>query len=315
MAARLEQTAKVTGDEASWPQDRDTLMDFYNDTTAETTAYALKLLVHKKSGSPVLDKAALWLMNHRSEGAWWYSTKQTAMVIYGLTDYLKSTGELKPDFKATVSVNGDEKLSKSFGASDALSPNASVIKIDNPSGSMRIKVQRKGSGRLYWNVREDYYATGDKLGNSGNSALTLNREYFKLAPTRVGDRIVHELVPLNGPVQQGDTLAVRLTMTGNDWRYVLIEDPIPSGTEFVQRDDLYELRERPAWWGYWVTRREFHDDHAALFQTWFRQGKTDYVYLLKVVNPGRFQISPARVQPMYQPQYFATSSSGLLEVQ
>jgi uncharacterized protein YfaS (alpha-2-macroglobulin family) len=237
------------------------------------------------------------------------------MVIYGLTDYLKASGELKPDFKAVVSVNGDEKLSKSFGAEEALSPNAPIIKVENPTGSIHVRVQRKGTGRLYWNVREDYYATGEQMANAGNSSLSLNREYFKLVPTRTGDRIVHELVPITGPVQQGDTLAVRLTIAGNDWRYVLIEDPIPSGTEFITRDDLYELKDKPSWWSYWVTRREYHDDHAALFQTYFKQGKTDYVYLLKVVNPGKFNISPARVQPMYQPQYFATTKSGLLEVQ
>jgi hypothetical protein len=44
----------------------------------------------------LLPKAALWLMNHRNEGYWWASTKETAMVIYGLTDYLKASNELKP---------------------------------------------------------------------------------------------------------------------------------------------------------------------------------------------------------------------------
>ena len=44
-------------------------------------------------------------MNHRNEGYWWNSTKQTAMVIYGLTDYLKATGELNPNLTATVTVN------------------------------------------------------------------------------------------------------------------------------------------------------------------------------------------------------------------
>ncbi len=52
---------------------------------------AVKFLSHQRPNSPLLPKAALWLMNHRNEGYWWNSTKQTAMVIYGLTDYLKAT--------------------------------------------------------------------------------------------------------------------------------------------------------------------------------------------------------------------------------
>ena len=94
----------------------------------------------------------------------------------------------------------------------------------------------------------------------------------------------------------------------------MIEDPIPAGMEFIERDDLYELKQKPSWWTYWCTRREFHDDHAALFETYFPSGQTQYVYLLKVVNPGRFRVSPARAQPMYQPQYLTTSESKTVEV-
>jgi hypothetical protein len=94
----------------------------------------------------------------------------------------------------------------------------------------------------------------------------------------------------------------------------MVEDPIPAGTEFIERDDLYEMKEKPAWWYYWFTRREFHDDRAVFFQTHFWRGQTQYLYLLKVVNPGKFRVSPARVQPMYQPQYVATSEGRVVVV-
>ena len=35
---------------------------------------------------------------------------------------------------------------------------------------------------------------------------------------------------------------------------------------------------------------------------------------MKMVNPGKFRVSPARVQPMYQPQFLSTTESSLLEV-
>jgi hypothetical protein len=112
----------------------------------------------------------------------------------------------------------------------------------------------------------------------------------------------------------GDTLAVRLTVTGSDWKYLMVEDPIPAGTEFVSKDNLYELKNQPRWWGWWYTRREFHDDRAAFFQTYFSRGDQEYVYLLKVFNPGVFRVSPARVEPMYQPGFSATSDPLTLEV-
>ena len=52
----------------------------------------------------------------------------------------------------------------------------------------------------------------------------------------------------------------------------------------------------------------------AIFQTYFPQGQQQYFYLLKVVNPGTFQVSPARVQPMYNPGVMATTELRRLEV-
>ena len=66
------------------PASRDPMLDFSADTTPEATAFATKLLARQHRGAALLPKAALWLVNHRSEGYWWSSTKQTAMVIYGL---------------------------------------------------------------------------------------------------------------------------------------------------------------------------------------------------------------------------------------
>ena len=125
---------------------------------------------------------------------------------------------------------------------------------------------------------------------------------------------MHRLEPLSGPVSQGDVIAVRLTLDGGDWRYLLIEDPLPAGAEAVERDDLYTIAEKPPWWRYWFSRRELRDDRAAFFQTYFDRDQTQYFYLMKVVNPGTFRISPARAEPMYQPEYLATSDPAILEV-
>ncbi|MDQ6700951.1 MAG: alpha-2-macroglobulin, partial [Acidobacteriota bacterium] len=317
VAGQLESAAKSSDSEAWWPAERDDLMDIYSDATPESTAYALKLLVHLRPQSALLEKAAVWLMNHRREGSYWYSTKQTAMVIYGLTDYLKATAELKPNFNATVSVNGKTVLTHSFRAADALAPASPKLRIaaaDLAAETNEIRVERAGEGRLYWSVRQEYYSTEQKFVKTGSTELNLLRDYFKLTPGKDGEKIVYKLDPLQGALAVGDVVAVRLTVTGGDWKYLLVEDPIPSGAEFIERDDLYQMKEAPSWWRSYYTRREFHDDHAALFQTYFSSGQQQYFYLLKIVNPGQFRVSPARVQPMYQPNYLSTSESKLIEV-
>ncbi|HWQ03531.1 MAG TPA: hypothetical protein VNL38_03540, partial [Candidatus Nitrosotenuis sp.] len=91
-------------------------------------------------------------------------------------------------------------------------------------------------------------------------------------------------------------------------------DPIPAGAELIERDDLYGIYNRPSWWYFDFTRRELRDDRAVFFETFFARGQEQFVYLLKVVNPGRFRVSPARIQPMYQPQFLSTTESRIVEV-
>lgn len=307
--------AQQDSEQAWWPANRDPMLDFDTDATPEATAFVTRFLSHERKDSPLLPKAALWLMNHRNEGEWWDSTKQTAMVIYGLTDYLKVTNELAPNLTGTVYVNDKAVLTRRITEATALNPPDFVL--DESAlrqGVNHIRVTSSGDGRLYYSVRAEYYSNEPRFEKTGTTSLNLLRDYFRLAPVKQGDRIVYDTVPLAGSVAVGDLIAVRLTVTGSEWKYMMVEDPIPAGTEFVERDNLYELRNKPPWWAYFFTRRELHDDRMAIFQEYFPQGQQQYFYLLKVVNPGAFQVSPARVGPMYQPAVMATTESRRLEV-
>jgi alpha-2-macroglobulin len=312
LAKQLEGEAKQDGPQAWWPADMNYLMDFYGDTTPQATAYALKLLNRADPHSALLPKAALYLVSHRDEGYYWDSTEQTAMVIYGLTDYLERTQELKPTYSVEVQVNGKTIATRKFTAADALAP-ATTVTLSEPqlaAGANQVRiVKSSGDGRLYWSLRGEYYSNGSKVVNTGSFKLSVARQYYKLSLQQKDGRVVYRLDSLSGPVQVGDTLAVRVTVGGNDWRYLMIEDPIPSGTESIVRDDLYELDERPEWWGRWGSYRELRDDRTTFFNMYFPQGQHEYVYLLKVVNPGTFRVSPTRVEPMYQPEYLSTSNA------
>ena len=254
-------------------------------------------------------------MEHRSEGYWWATTKQTAMVIYGLTDYLKATNELNPNLNVTVTVNDAPAVTRKLDqATDLATPELVLEESKLEPGANHIRITTSGQGRLYYSVRAQYYSTDDKLQQNGTVSLNVLRDYFRLVPGKDGDKIVYDTASLNGPPSVGDILAVRLTVTGSGWNYMMIEDPIPSGTEFIENDGSYALRNKPPWWAYEFSRRELHDDRMAIFQTVLPQGQHTYFYLLKVVNPGIFKVSPARVGPMYQPNIFATSESLRLEV-
>ena len=307
----LESEVKQDDSQAWWPADFNYLMDYYGNTTPQATAYALKLLNRTDPTSPLLQKAALYLVSHRDEGYYWNSTEQTAMVVYGLTDYLERTQELKPDYSVDVQVNGKTVATKSFGASDAAAPATTIVLNESQLGlgANQVRIAKKGDGRVYWSLRGEYDSTEWRVVNTGSFKLGVAREYYKLISMQKDGRVIYHLDKLDGPVQVGDTLAVRITVGGNEWKYLMIEDPIPSGTESIARDDLYELDQRPDWWARWGSYRELHDDRTSFFNYYFPQGQHEYVYLLKVVNPGVFRVSPARVEPMYQPEYLATSDA------
>jgi uncharacterized protein YfaS (alpha-2-macroglobulin family) len=316
VADELEKQAKVTDLEAWWDSSFDYLMEYDFDDSPETTAYAVKLLSAVKPNSPLLSKAAFWLATHRDDGYFWFSTKQTAMVVYGLSDYLKASRELNADFSVEISLNDKIVLTRKFTAADTMSATAPGVHLtfdQLAAGENKIHVHKSGQGRLYWSARGEYFSTEKKDIQNNRISLSITRDYFRLVPQTENDRIVYTLTPLTGTLAPGDVIAVKLDVGGSKWRYLLMEDPIPAGTEFIERDDLYEIKERPGWWEYYFSRREFHDDRAAFFQTYF-EGRHTYFYLLKVVNPGKFRVSPALVQPMYQPSNISTTDTTQVEV-
>ena len=172
-----------------------------------------------------------------------------------------------------------------------------------------MRIVKTGDGRLYWSTRGDYYSNEKKVVNAGSFQLSTARQYYKLTSMQKDGRIVYHLDPFSGRCRWATRSRCASPSAATTWKYLMIEDPIPSGTESIARDDLYELDEQPTWWGRWFSDRELRDDRTTFFNLYFPQGQHEYVYLLKVVNPGVFRVSPTSVQPMYQPEYLSTSDA------
>jgi len=317
IANLLESRAVHEGDLVSWKSSYVPTLDMEYSNNSEATAYAVRLLAKINPGNPLLAGAAQWLMLARTDGAWWDSTEQTAMVLFGLVDYLAASHELDSDFTVEVLVNGRSVGQRHFSSADAVSGASLSVDVDAGqlhAGGNRVEVVRRGgSGRIYWSARGRYYSTEKKDFQAGTMSLNLTRDYYKLQAVQKDGKVVYALEPLSGTAQVGDVLAVHEAINGTPMRYLLLEDPIPAGAEFVTNESTYEIDHRPGGWYDWFTRREFHDDHAAFFASDFT-GRQEVFYLIRVVNPGTFQISPARVEPMYQHGVQATSDALRLDV-
>ncbi len=313
IAQSLEAAARQSDSEAWWPATRDPLLDFEDDATPENTAFVLKFLTATRPDSPLLPKAAQWLVLHKNQGAWWNSTKQTAMVIYGLTDFVRKTGELSPDISVSVTVNGKTLVDTKFGGGDATGMGeftASAPALDRN----QIEVKVNGKGRVYWNAQATYYTTAEDRQPSSGGSMSASREYFRLVPRENAGATSYALEPLSGDIKPGDSIAVLLTVKAADWKYVLIEDPIPAGMELVTNDNTINLTGKPLWWRYSWAQREFRDNRVGFFRTYWNHDDKQYFYVMKAVNPGKFRVPPTRIQPMYQPDQTGTGKASVIEV-
>jgi hypothetical protein len=312
-ARQLEQSVKLEGPYASWKAERQAMLDFSSDNSFEATAYALKALANLDPKSEVLPKAARWLIERRSDGYYWMSTEQTAAAIFGLLNYLKVSGELTPNYALRVLLNGQQIAERQVSAKDVQNPQPITLAASASqlhSGGNEIRISKSGPGVLYWSAFASFFQRNPKPAPAGATALNVLRDYFKLVPEKLDGRFVYTERPLQGPLKSGDVIEVRLTVTATgDEQYLEIEDPIPAGFEFVEQENLYELRQKPSWWDFYFTQREFHDDRAALFSTTFHPGQGQFHYLLKAVEPGTYQASPARVLPMYEPARQSSTES------
>jgi hypothetical protein len=315
-AELLEKKAHATDVDAYWEGNYDGMMDFWDDTSPETTAFALKLLIRQDRSSSLMPKAARWLAEHR-EGDYWYSTKQTSMVIQGLTDYLALSGELANTSDVEVLVNGTSVGKRHFGPDDVFAaPWQIKVPAAQATSGGQVTIRKSGDGITDWSTANSWYSADRKSFQQGQLALNITRDYYLLQKRqdKPTDPITYDLVPLKGPVHIGDIIAVRLALNGTDWKYLQAQDPIPAGTEFLSDPGLYTLNNKPDWWAELFTREEFHDDRAAFFNTDF-SSRSVYVYLIQADNSGLFQISPAQAGPMYQSNVQTTTDPATLEVQ
>ncbi len=316
IAALLKSKAQHQGELVFWKSSYVPTLDTEYPNDTEATAYVLRLLAKVDANDAMLPNAAQWLMLARNSGGWWDSTEQTATALFGLVDYLAASHELSDDSSVEVLLNGKSIAQRTFKSGESLTGNTLSLTIDASQlapNANNLQIIRKGGGRLYWSVRGRYFSTEKKDYQAGSMTLNLTRDYFKLQPVQKDGKVVYTLVPLSGTAQVGDVLAVHEAIGGAAMRYLMLEDPIPAGTEFIRNEDSYPIEQRPGGWYSWYTRSEFHDDRAAFFSTEFN-GRQEIFYLIRVVNPGVFQISPAHVEAMYQPNVSATSDALRLEV-
>jgi uncharacterized protein YfaS (alpha-2-macroglobulin family) len=221
---------------AHWGEDG--IYYHWSDGGIEATSFALKALLAIDPQNKLVEPVTNWLIKNR-RGAQWSNTRDTAITALALNDYLRRSGEAKPDLEYEVLVNGRSVISKRLTAADALSaPSRFPIPRELVrDGANDISIRRKGgTSPLYFAVEARYFSLEEPIKAAGNE-IFVRREYFKLVgrPTLLKG-YVYDRIPLRDAeeVASGDRIQVVVTIEAkNNYEYLLFEDLKPAGFEAV----------------------------------------------------------------------------------
>jgi hypothetical protein len=203
----------------------------------EATAFALRALLTIDPKNKLVEPVMNWLIKNR-RGANWSNTRDTAIVVLAMNDYLKTSGELKGGIEYELRVNGKtvttQKVKDVLRAPSRFEINLKQIK----DGLKTIRLFRKsGEGPLYFSANAQFFSLEEPITAAGNE-IFVRRQYYKLVgrPTLLKGYI-YDKVPLNDgeTVASGERIETVLTIEAkNHYEYLVFEDLKPAGLEAVQ---------------------------------------------------------------------------------
>ncbi|MBI3912327.1 MAG: hypothetical protein HY320_15520, partial [Armatimonadetes bacterium] len=312
----LWRRADHSGGLIRWAETR-SARDYGVPPDVESTAVVLKAALALTPRDPRLAGVVRWLLLER-HGNRWESTRDTAWILFTLADYLKATGELRPDYRLTVLLNDREIHSKEVRPGDALQEET-VLRVPlrpdavGMAPANRLEVRKSGRGSAYYALEMRQEIRAPRFAaESSSSGLSLQRDYFRLETRRdaAGRPVVVPTEKPGSSVRVGDRILVRLRLhTDRPLEYLILEDPIPAGFEVQERGEV-ERHE----WNYWWSHMDVRDDRVALFVRDVTPGEHTVEYYVRPEVVGTIRVLPAVLSDMYAPATRAATSDSRLEV-
>jgi uncharacterized protein YfaS (alpha-2-macroglobulin family) len=198
----------------------------------------LRALLTIDPQNKLIEPVTNWLLKNR-RGAQWNSTRDTAIVILAMNDYLRTSGELKPNLEYELFVNGSSIAKKKISGADVFNaPSRFAIdpKLIKDANEIRIK-RKDGSSALYFAAEAKFFSLEEPVAPAGNE-IFVKRAYYKLVgrPTLLKG-YVYERLPLRDgeSVKSGERVETLLTIEAkNNYEYLIFEDLKPAGLEAVE---------------------------------------------------------------------------------
>ena len=265
-----------------------------------------------------------YLINNRKHASYWNSTRDTALVIEALADYLKASGEDKPDMTIEVWIDGQKRQEVAVNAENLFSFDNKLVLTGDAleAGHHTVELRKRGTGPLYYNGYLSNFTLEKDIRHAGLE-LRVERHFYKLTPadktTEVAGghgQVVEQKVekydrteiPNLGEVKSGDLIEIELVIDSkNDYEYILFEDMKAAGCEPVALQSGYNGNDLGAY-------MELRDNRVSFFVSQLARGHHSVSYRLRAEIPGRFSALPTRASAMYAPELRGNSDELKLNI-
>lgn len=322
--------------------------DYWNmNTDTRSTSIVLDVLATLDPQNSLAPNAVRWLMVARN-GDRWQTTQENAWAIMALTDWMAASGELQGNYSWKVLLN-DQALGQGSVTPDSVREPAQLhadvaqLLLDQTNGLL---IQRSatgdqtGKGQLYYTAHLKTYLPVEKL-QPVDRGVVVSREY------RMADCVNPPVVPAGDQTTEqerektcptvtqarvGDVISVKLNIVvPHSLYYVVVEDPLPAGTEAVDTSLLTtsttaqgpQMQKTPdqsnkspySWDGWWTpTHTELRDEKVAMFATSLAPGAYQFTYQIRASVPGQFLTLPPTGYEMYFPEVWGRGAGSLFTV-
>ncbi|HMP77919.1 MAG TPA: MG2 domain-containing protein [Pirellulaceae bacterium] len=297
---------------------------WYGDTI-EANAYYLKLLSRVNPQDPKAAGLVKYLLNNRRHGTYWNSTRDTAVCIEALADYLQRSGEDRPEMTVEIWLDGVLKQAVEITPEVLFQfDNSFIVEgAELTSGAHRVEIRRQGKGPVYANAYVTNFTLEDFITSAGLE-IKVQRKIYKLVQREGAEAVVQgdrgqavdqkvekydrvELQNLSELIS-GDLIEIELEIESkNDYEYVIFEDMKAAGFEPVDLRSGYTTGGLGAY-------VEFRDERVAFFMRTLARGRHSVSYRLRSEIPGQFSALPAKAHAMYAPELRGNSDEIKLRI-
>ncbi|HNS33082.1 MAG TPA: alpha-2-macroglobulin family protein, partial [bacterium] len=297
---------------------------YWYGSEIEAHAYYLKLLAATNPKGQVASRMVKYLLNNRKHSTYWNSTRDTALVIEAFADYLKASGEDKPDMTLTIMVDGRKTGQVKINRANLFTYENKLLLLGDElsSGKHTVEFRKEGSGPLYFNAYLANFTLEDPITKAGLE-IKVDRKYYRLVREEkktmaegmsgqvLGQRVEkyrrEELTNLD-TLKSGDLVEIELKIESkNDYEYIMFEDMKAAGFEPVEVQSGYGKNDMGAY-------MELRDERVCFFARVLPRGTHSVSYRMRAEIPGKFSALPTRASAMYAPELKANSGEIKLQI-